>query len=152
MIEKIIKSDRKYFALKLGTNEQVDEYNLLHPNDTVSSFSNYCDSTSSDYLHPGFFDWIIKEIEKKYEIRHFLSEFYVLVKISEPEIAETKYQIEWLHNDHYHCKECNGNVDLKFADSGDGEYGVIRVGFCKRCKIMLIETERGGLIWRKLIG
>lgn len=140
---------RKYLALKIGTNDQVDEYNLLHPEDRVSSGSNYRDATSTDFMHSGFFDWIIKEIEKKYEIRHFLSEWLVLVKVSEPEIEN---HIKWMHNDHYHCKKCSGLVDLKFADSGNCEYGVIRVGFCKRCKIVLIETERSGLIWREVIG
>lgn len=59
--------------------------------------------------------------------------------------------VGWMNVDHYHYKECQSEVPCIWSfgwklEGGIGP-GVRRMGICDRCDLLLVENEKGPLLW-----
>jgi hypothetical protein len=129
----------------------------------------------SDYNDPEFFNYMINESEKDgWKLVQLISMTNLLMvretaeeendwqeikKIFDKEElyfprflkGAEKPQKKWIHNDHYHCKNCRTIIEYKFSNEWNVNTGVSRWGICPSCQTLLIETEKKGITWRDWI-
>ena len=65
-------------------------------------------------------------------------------------ILDSSMSLRWMHATHYHCKECGAEIVFWGCLGWRGTTGVRRVGACKFCDLVMIESENEGLKWIKI--
>ncbi|MHA2010498.1 MAG: hypothetical protein ACW980_24560 [Promethearchaeota archaeon] len=137
---------KEYKIIQLGKSDLVERFNREKGRDL--RLPNFLDHTSSDYGDSEFVTYMINESEIDGWRLAQLEGMTNLLMVREPkEATKGSQEMEWIHDDHYHCKNCQTIIEYKFSKEWNVKIGVLRGGICPNCQTILIETENKGLIW-----